>query len=193
MPSLAALIDYDNVRDVTRENTRADVQSNLERIADVLVRVATQCQLDEVQCRLYGGWTFRDGQYTERATWMLASLTIIRGLRSGVRLLPHLVEAPVVAPALSLRGTYRRGDSPETSQKMVDTLLTVDAVHLVRFGPVLIGSDDDDLVPAALHCAATEPQSTTILRRRTQGAGLNDHCLTAVGAAFFLLEERHGF
>jgi hypothetical protein len=70
---------------------------------------------------------------------------------------------------------------------MVDIMIAVDAIHFLRDCqcPVLIFSDDDDLVPVAVAAGAWTPTVRFHwLRRRRVGMGMNDALLGRIGISF---------
>lgn len=180
-PEVISLVDYDNVC-IQRNTTPADVVLNLSEILNNLRHAldAHAFQADELSVRLYGGWIDEKGRYTRVAEWILAELPNQRGLRNGVRMLPRLVTSLAPGPVVSLVGTYRI-DSKRPRQKMVDSMLVVDALHFAEAeGQALImASDDDDFVPVALATSTDAPGSITLLwlRLRNPGDGINDGLL----------------
>jgi hypothetical protein len=152
MRMVMALVDYDNVcTAVWPEAHRDDALANLGELLNALtVRVASLA-LDsrELAVRLYGGWFDQSGRLTARGGWILDNLPLFRTRMNGLRVLPTLASALVCYPDVKLIGTHR-SDAP-LRQKMVDTMLTVDAITLaLNVEQFVIVSDDEDFTPAAI-------------------------------------------
>ena len=182
MERAVCLVDYDNVRNV-RERTMADVDLNLDILVERLVAISKTMAttINELLLRLYGGWVDEYGRLTKNAEWILALLSQQRGRRSGVRIKPTLITSLAASPADRLVGTFRSLVTPPR-QKMVDGILTLDAVYFAEQGDwlVFIVSDDDDLVPAALAASGRlviSERSICLVRKRLPGEGLNDSLL----------------
>jgi hypothetical protein len=181
---LTALVDYDNAREIRREITASDVQANLDRIASrVAEHAKTYAGALEVRMRLYGGWTDLEGRYTRQAERVMAAVESVRGTRGRVRVMPEVATTLAAAPAYELKGLHRVRDGIPV-QKMVDTVLCIDAVHLGRFGAVAIVSDDDDIMIGAL-AAGVAGGTVHLLRERSEGRGLNDSTCRALGVRIF--------
>lgn len=179
------LVDFHNVlRDGRSPRGSIGVQLVLASIyTGAVARIrAAHPRCTEVQVYLYGGWNAANSRATALAQDLLAETgrpTIV----SRVRIKPNLARGLLRCPATDLVGTYRivpSGDSGRRSavgqQKMVDCMLALDAAYLASTfpaEPVVIWSDDDDLVPAALTVAAIQG-SCELWRRRPHGAGMND-------------------
>ena len=180
---LIALVDYDNVR-ATPERTPTDAALNLEELVDriVLLTRANHPDAEEIDLRLYGGWITEAGHYSRNAQWLMGALPIARGRRDGIRLKAHLVTNPVCQPSKLLIGTVRLRTKP-VRQKMVDGLMTIDAIHLASHPEVevLIISDDDDLIPCVLALRISVSSPLFVYRLRTAGSGLNDAMLSSLG------------
>jgi hypothetical protein len=92
----------------------------------------------------------------------------------------ELVYAALCRPADVLIGTYRRVPPPPR-QKMVDTTMVVDIVHLLRNPDtnVVLLSDDDDLIPGVLlaHQDITDKRPLYWMRRPREYPGYNDELL----------------
>jgi hypothetical protein len=149
--------------------------------------VARDAAASDLDVRLYGGWIDEHGRYTQRAGWLLRGLPSLARRRHGVRLFSHLATCLCCSPRATLLGTFRPiGRS--RGQKMVDTMLAIDATHYATSGfPFMVISDDDDLVPALLNARAIGGKVLSVLRYRHSGTGLNDHhCITA-GVRFLTL------
>ena len=74
---------------------------------------------------------------------------------------------------------------------MVDGMLGCDAVFAVRLAESRVGivSDDDDLLPATLSAHAANPAGAAWIRRRADGAGVNDQALRARGVRIHCLGQ----
>jgi hypothetical protein len=172
-----ALIDYDNVKVARRETSSADVFANIETVVGIVsdLRRGHFSQVGEIIFRIYGGWITESGHYSQLAAWLLAVIGDFRGRRAGVRIRVELATDLVSAPGSQFIGTQRRY-SGEIVQKMVDSMMTIDLLHLSAQSdcPLIIYSDDDDFIPSALH-AATYYRPPALLRSRQSGIGLNDH------------------
>jgi hypothetical protein len=179
-----ALVDYDNVRGRDEDNER-DVESNLlEIVPRVVAEAGREFQRPrELLLRIYGGWIDEKGQRTRRGEWVLVGLTWYRG-RSGPTIVkPALVTSLACRPADTLVGTARQTPGG-LRQKMVDSMVAVDARHFARDleSQVIVYSDDDDLVPGLLSATAhTHPVRMHWLRHRKVGSGMNDHLLRRAG------------
>lgn len=181
-----ALVDYDNVKTTRRESARLDVHSNLNEIVESIaaVRRDYSWQVGEIVIRLYGGWISESGQYTQLASWLLSVLGDFRGRRSGVRIRPELATGLISVPEITFLGTHRR-NSGQKLQKLVDSMMAVDLFHLGIESdcPLLVFSNDDDIVPPVLY-AATRQRPPALLRSRAAGDGLNDHALMPFNLLF---------
>lgn len=123
------------------------------------------------------------GKYSHIAQWLLAELSWYRGRWNGTIVKPSLVTAPACTSVRSLIGTIRDCKGGRR-QKMVDTLLSVDAQYFAREQrlSILIASDDDDLVPVALAARSLDnPPLVCLARKRLVGQALNDSALTHSG------------
>lgn len=177
---VTALVDYDNVR-TGREVTRIDAQSNVAVVVERTLRVASRIfpNLTELRLRLYGGWVDKLGQFAPKAQWILPCLSAHRRRHGGVLVNPVLVTTMAVDPGIRLRGTY---DAVLERQKMVDGMLTMDALHYagVTDTSVMIVTDDDDLVPGAI-VACRHQRPLCWARVRPDGRAPNDNLLRELG------------
>jgi hypothetical protein len=184
-----ALVDYDNVK-VLPDKTQGNVVENLSDLIPQLVveALAMNAGVSELLVRLYGGWRDERGQHSRNAQWALAALPWYRGRRNGVIVKPALAMSIAAVSHSPIDGTLR-GWPRDPRQKMVDCMIAVDAVEFARqpLSPVLLASDDDDLVPAALAAAAGRSGALVWLRMRREGWGLNDRLLAQAGVQFGLL------
>jgi hypothetical protein len=125
----------------------------------------------EVVCRLYGGWFAHDGTPMQQRSWLLRSIRRLSGLEDGVRIVPEIADSLACTPQLVLWGTYKNRE-----QKMVDQMLSHDALFLARQGEhesLLIISDDEDFVPAVL--VITSQTSARVCWMRQRDTGSNDY------------------
>lgn len=185
-----ALVDYDNIcKPPIRSTADAEIQTHslIDRLVQTF-RVAVPA-LQELDVRLYGGWTDEYGSPSPLATWLHQVLPTFRSRRSGLMVRPALATAMIRFPETILRGTVRLQARPRR-QKMVDGMLGCDALLAAETttDEVAIVTDDDDLVPAALSSHATSPRTVFWIRRRPVGAGLNDHELTRIGLRIYQIE-----
>ena len=191
--AFVALVDYDNVSVLRKQRTVRDVESNLSDIANALVDhcVATAGHQGELRIRFYGGWISEAGVNSQRAGWLMASVNLIRGLHRGWRLLPEVAFSLAEAPTHRFIGTWRTAQRPR-AQKMVDTMMVVDAIHIAdrRESGIIVMSDDDDLVPGLVSAGRRQRGSLYSLRQRGYGYGLNDHICKAHGVTMAQLPAR---
>jgi len=186
-----ALVDYDNVRLQQKEYSPVDAAAKLLAIRRVLLQHCMSLSVipDELHIRLYGGWLNERGHYTQRAEWVLSQINTVRGRVNGVRVVPDVVIAIAECGSKPLFGLVRTIRSLR-AQKMVDTMIAVDAIHFAdgRSGPLLIVSDDDDIVPPAL-AARARWEPVVLFRRRGPGQGLNDGTCESQGVSLLALPE----
>jgi hypothetical protein len=146
--SAVVLVDYDNVR-TKDERTAGDVVLNLGDLIPPIVAEAERSldQPQELAVRIYGGWVNERAQQSRRAQWLLTALPWYCGRRGRAIVKPSLVTSLACRTSDVLVGTVR-GSEAGVRQKMVDAMLGFDALHFAREQslPVLIVSDDDDLV-----------------------------------------------
>lgn len=175
--SAVILVDYDNVKSIQDERTAGDVANNLADVVPLSIAEATRVfGVKEVVFRAYGGWVDERGVHSYKAQWLLTGLAWYRGRHSGAIVKPSLVTALACRSMDTLLGTVRRA-GPRYQQKMVDAMIVVDAIHYARDegAPVMVFSDDEDLLPAALATASMAPLTPFHwLRRRGIGSALND-------------------
>lgn len=177
-----AIVDYDNAC-TTREQTIGDTESNLTLLFNTAVRIVEQLYPDipEVSLRLYGGWTLPSGRLTQRGEWLLVTASRIPRRIRGKRVIPYLVNSLARIPSVRLLGTYRTVPRPPR-QKMVDTTIVLDLQFFAErlVGPLLMLSDDDDVLPGTL-TARTYTEHITLARSRPVGEGINDSAAIAFG------------
>lgn len=188
--SAVALVDYDNVRAVKPERTQVEVESNLAQVVAQVHRVGREelGTAGEIEIRLYGGWVNEKGHYTRNAQWMFSAMRYHRGRREGILIKPQLITSLSIRPGDHLVGTFRAFASPP-GQKMVDGMIMVDALHYSdsRCDSLMIFSDDDDLVPAAVTAAMNRSRGVRWIRVREDGRGLNDSLCKQSRIAFGVL------
>lgn len=183
--SAVCLVDYDNLHNAA-EKCRADVEQNVIALRQLIIRAAAVIDggCDEIRVRLYGGWRDERRRATAKCLWLVEYLSQLRGREGRLLFTSELVFAALCRPADILIGTYRRAPPPPR-QKMVDTMMVVDVVHLLRDpdANVIILSDDDDLIPAALlgHRDITEERPLHWMRRPREYPGYNDELLRSLG------------
>lgn len=184
-----ALVDYDNVKTLP-DRSKSNVVENLSEMIPKLVAEARayNSEVSELIVRFYGGWLDECGRYSRNAEWMLTSLAWYRGRYSGVIVKPSLAISIAVFSKSPIVGTLR-GWPKDPKQKMVDSMIAMDTIEFSKqsLSPVLLTSDDDDLVPAALS-AADKAKCLVLLRMRREGWGLNDHLLRQRGVLFKVIQ-----
>lgn len=189
-----ALVDYDNLRLGLRSST-VDVALQARQLFRTLARAfrALFTDLQELDVRLYGGWTDERGLPSHAALGLLPVLTELRGRQHGVIVRPSLALTMMEFPDLVLRGTVR-SLAGRQRQKMVDGMLGCDAAFAARGGEANVGvvTDDDDLIPALLSAHAISTLPALLVRRRRTGTGLNDVALSNRGIRIHCLDEEHG-
>lgn len=186
-----ALVDYDNVKATREDRSPGDVLLNLHEIVNTLVLETQRIEpmLGELLVRVYGGWVDEAGRFSSLAEWVLGALPSCRGRFRRVVVKPTLATALACRSDEPIVGTYRANLPPSgrRGQKMVDHLLALDAVFFAASQalPVILFSDDDDFVPAAL-AVPTMARDCRLhwLRRRTPGEGLNDASVGRAGVTF---------
>lgn len=172
------LVDYDNVKPIN-EGRVDDVEHNLNQIANAAARLRREHfpTVHEVVLRLYGGWVGINGKHTYRAGMLTRVLSTARGRRHGTRVSPEIAYSLLCRPAARLVGTLRG-----PTQKMVDTMICIDAVFASTQTncPVAVLSDDDDMVPGLIY-SGTIRAGAVYARRRFVGEGMNDSIVTQAG------------
>jgi hypothetical protein len=128
-----------------------------QEVAALLFRVDAAAKF-RVALRIYYGWhskrdptparrLFERHQFDQSFARRFGNVSFSRGFEFGNELCCYEESFP-------LYDTYR-GKGQKGGQKMVDTAITCDLLHLGRFFPSLIGiviSDDDDFMPAVITC-----------------------------------------
>lgn len=185
MPPLLCLIDYDNARSVTDYDI-SDMDQNISLIISAVSNLVTSHfpGQDEIHLRLYGGWLNDRGQYTRNAQWLLTILPRVRGRHKHLLILPDLALALAAYPRYQIMGTFRKRNN-KPSQKMVDTMIVLDALHYSKQSSdgLVVWSDDDDIAPAMLVASQLATNGTKLMlgRRRLCGEGVNDNFLQQIG------------
>jgi hypothetical protein len=175
------LVDYDNLHEEV-EKCKADVEQNVIALRQMIIRAASVIDggCDEIRVRLYGGWRDERRRATTKCLWLVECLPQLRGREGRLLFSTELVYAALCRPADVLIGTYRRVPPPPR-QKMVDTTMVVDIVHLLRNPDtnVVLLSDDDDLIPGVLlaHQDITDKRPLYWMRRPREYPGYNDELL----------------
>lgn len=178
---LVCLVDFYNVRRGFRSQT--DCSDCLRAIITTLVALvrARRPSVEEIEVRLYGGWRRSNQRPTRDAAWLLPAVQAARTRVDGIRVLPIMVTSLAVHPSQEIMGTLRRagegGMGDRMGQKMVDTMMTADAVFLARSPSfeLAIWSDDDDLLPAVLSAARyISGDEFFWIRARSHGEAVND-------------------
>jgi hypothetical protein len=190
--TITALVDYDNVRSAN-ERTAYDARLNLEDLVSTIVGtvLSLQPKATDLELRLYGGWIDENSRYSALAQWLLACLPDTPRRRGRLRVRTLLAVAPLCAPEVTLVGLVRLGPNGRR-QKMVDSLLLIDLVHLMRERSIrlMVVSDDDDFVPGAVAATRWSKQQFWLLRKdRKFGAGPNDGTLVSLGVGITTLVQ----
>jgi hypothetical protein len=172
-----ALVDWHNVQERVAPRFQSHPRKHLpdailkiqQRIADVLS--GTGSAKHRVTLRIYHGWHAqrvptsirRDFEPLENDTSLarrFSNVSFTPGFQFGNELSCHDGSTPLYA-------TYR-GSGQDMGQKMVDSAIVCDLLHLLRIGHAdccIIVSDDDDYIPAILTAKAWA-MSAILLRRR---------------------------
>jgi hypothetical protein len=191
---LFVLADYDNCKLIQNERTRNDVEYNIHHLSETIFEMFSHDsqEIKEIRLRLYGGWISQEGAYTPRAEMLLSCLSDIRGLKNGIRMIPELATGLAKYCTENLIGLLRTDRNPP-QQKMVDTLITVDALHLSKENNIAIVTDDDDLVPGAIAVSASGNGPIYLVRRRMEGKGRNDRLCVRIGIIFLTLPREYQY
>lgn len=176
MKNAVALVDYDNVKREF-EDKISDVSINLSiMIPNLTHKIGSMVpEVEEIRFRLYGGWSYRDGQSTIQCAWLLSEISKFSRRYGKIRANCSLARELIARSDLELVGTYR-----DKGQKMVDGMLTSDLIYLSnkRDSSVVVVSDDDDFVPGVItsSCARSKKDPIIVLRpARKSNTPLNDH------------------
>lgn len=172
-----ALVDWHNLTGypniVYGQNPRREIPSVILRLQEQVARALTSLgggHKYRVITRIYHGWHrdrdpmpvrrdfelyAADGSIARR----LANVVFGSGFQFGNELLCQ-------DGAYPLHSTYRGGNQ-DKGQKMIDTSIVCDSLHLLRFGladSTVIVADDDDFIPVML--TANAWKSNLILLRK---------------------------
>jgi hypothetical protein len=186
------MVDFQNVIPAGRSpRSPLEVQWLLEGVSTAAVHHIKALYPNHTESRLhlYGGWTGHDSRATRQAQWLTAEVSRGRTRRQGVRVIPRLATALQCLPTAILVGTLRPRVGGGMQQKMVDCMLALDASFLANSteDPIVVWTDDDDLVPAAVSVAAARG-ICHLWRSRDRGAGLNDRLLERWGVVVSKVE-----
>jgi hypothetical protein len=134
-------------------------------IAHQAARLASSATLAEIDVFLYSGWNFPDGRLTRLGTVMSREVRRHRRRMNGVAVRPDLRFSTLCLGGQQLRGLFRP-NPPPPRQKLVDTMLALDAVYIARrtARELWIASDDDDLVPAVAEASLASRTRVILLR-----------------------------
>jgi hypothetical protein len=165
------LLDWDNVIGRLFPSYRGDrlrlaaSKAALPVLAAEMAQLAKSEGLRAIDVLLYGGWNLRDGSDSRLASGLAPELRRYRRLVAGVALRPELRTTTFALVAHQLVGLLRPTPAP-ARQKMVDTMLALDAIFAVTRlrVPVWVVSEDDDLVPALAEAGPKASASFTLLR-----------------------------
>lgn len=143
-----ALVDYDNVKLIRRDRTDEDVRYNVTEIARAIASCVKSSSpaISEVDVRFYGGWNTQNRTPSDLGERMLRCHDVARTRFYGLTIRPSIATAPLAWPNASLWGFFK-SQRRDRQQKMVDTLITVDALWLTSHSDTLVVSDDQDMVP----------------------------------------------
>lgn len=163
-----AFVDLFNVSSSPRTNL--DYEDALlfvgDLIRDSVAAAAPTQETAHVTCRLYGGFVDVNGGPTAQYSGVLRKLRVLRGLESGVRIVPEVARTLRCRPLSVLLGTYKNGH-----QKMVDQMMAQDAYDAAsdgEYGALLMISDDEDFVPCVITIASRTVTPVWWLRRRAE-------------------------
>ena len=178
-----ALIDFDNFRS-RRRRTATDIADRAQRVLNAVSRAFLSVfpETTELDARFYGGWIDVGGSLTQDAIRLQNILASCRGRRHGLIVRPTLATTIIQVPDFPLRGTVR-GQGNQLYQKMVDTMIGCDAIHVAHHGGINIGivTTDDDLLPAALSAHTERHGMLVWIRSRPVGSACNDTELRSRG------------
>lgn len=162
-----ALVDWHNLTGYPNisygQNPRREIPSVLLQLQEQIARALTifgAGQKYRVITRIYHGWhRERDAMPVRRDFESYAAdASIARRLANVVfgSTIQFGNELLCQDGAYPLHSTFRGGNQ-DKGQKMVDTSIVCDALHLMRFGladSTVIVADDDDFIPAMLTAKA---------------------------------------
>lgn len=184
-----ALVDYDNIKLIRKEHTDEDVEYNVVEIARAAASSirAVQPGLSELDIRFYGGWNTQNRVPTELGQRMMRCHQSARSRFFGVTVRPSIATAPIAYPHAALWG-FLNTRLKERRQKMVDTLLAVDAMTLMADTDTYVLSDDQDMVPVLL-TGHLKTGRVASLRGRPSGSYPFDVILDLHGVPLLTLPE----
>ncbi len=191
-----ALVDYDNV---FRDSSGKEIENVEDILYDIYLNAHKKASnVARLEIRLYGGWTEIRGQETKKMQKVKELLRNKRFQNQNKKNITHTSRLVTHLSFLDTRtedkilGTFRvrvAPGGPKHEQKMVDGMLSVDAIHYSRKEEcqcVMIYSDDDDILPAAI-MAAKNKGNLPIYWIRRRRDGLNDNLCTRAGVVFDIL------
>ncbi|MET7417533.1 hypothetical protein [Dactylosporangium sp. NPDC005555] len=183
-----ALVDFDNI--VPGVSDSIDIEDGMRVITRTLRFVIAKhwAEVTELRTRMYGGWLRKSGLETRNATWIAPRLSDFRSTVNGLFIDPEIAYATLWNPR-PIRGTFRfssdrEPDDPDRAhQKMVDSMIISDVINLAVLDvPVIIMTDDDDVVPGVMAYRDIAAAGAIMwLRRRPAGASCNDESLRRQG------------
>ena len=166
------LVDWNNVQARVLPDFNLNPRKNIpkltlsiqQQVAKVLGKAGSSAKF-RAGMRIYYGWhqervatpvrrDFEQFQFDKNFARRFGNVSFVRGFEFGNELCCYDDSTP-------LFDTYR-GKGQEEGQKMVDTAITCDLLHLNRFNPAMvcvIVSDDDDFVPALITSTRWRAQS----------------------------------
>lgn len=182
MKTAYALVDYDNIRLVRNEFHLDHMEHSLGFIREAVSKLCKKIDSAEIVVRIYGGWIDEEGNYTKRASLLLRCLNSYRGVVNSVRVRFELAET-IIAKKVGLVCLF---NSKSNEQKMVDTMIAVDAIFLHSDYNVIIMSNDEDVIPPVFALKKHQSDSISVLVRRDLKKQYNTQLLRDHGV---LVEE----
>ncbi len=191
------VVDYFNLLDDRRfdkQLTRQAAERNLEVLLSGLTRALSRelprDTTSELNVRLYGGWTQLPTKVSTSETAALSpfardlasALPRYRTFDPPFSVVPELALATCAVPNSQLIGTLRN-DQSKRGQKMVDTAIAVDLVHLAfrAHEALVLVSNDDDFVPPCLAASRASRKLRVLHLPDPKRMGWNDHLLRKSG------------
>lgn len=144
------LADFDNFRNKNR-NSDFDFEISVSKIKSAIAKVEKAITNEEILVRLYGGWLNEFGKFTPRAQILLRFLPDLR-TRIGRKIVKSELALGILgsSPRENIRCLHL---SSQNKQKMVDTLISVDAVKSSEYTELVVFSKDTDLLPPILEAS----------------------------------------
>lgn len=195
-----ALVDWHNLTGYPNiaygKDPRREIPTAVLRLQEQIARALTTLgdgQRFRVVMRIYHGWhkgresmpvrlDFEHYAASNATARRIANVVFGQELQFGSDLLCH-------DGAHSLYSTYR-GMNQEKGQKMIDTSIVCDSLHLHRFGladvTVIVG-DDDDFIPAMLTAQAWKAKM--ILLRKPNSVVSHTTDVDCTNSLYFWSEE----